>query len=127
MFSVRSLFTLTSLISLAVSTPLNIQRDVFDPPVLVPNANTVWQAGTVQTVVWNASNPPKDISNLAEIVLRIQGNGTFGPTLASGFSLLTGSQAIQLPADLETRDDYFIILFGDSGNVSPDFTILAAY
>lgn len=126
MFSVRSLFTLTGLISLAVSTPVNVQREVFDPPVLVPNANTVWQAGTVQTVVWNTSTLPEGISNLGEITLRIQNNGTFGSVIANGFPLLAGSQAVLLPADLETRDDYFIILFGDSGNTSPDFTILAA-
>ncbi|GJJ07161.1 hypothetical protein Clacol_001361 [Clathrus columnatus] len=115
------------LVSFAASTPINVQtRDIFDPPVLVPNANTVWQAGSTQTVFWDASNPPKSISNLASIVLRLSSDINFSAKLASGFSLLTGNQTIQLPSDLQTAEDYFVILFGDSGNVSPDFTITAA-
>lgn len=27
-------------------------QDVWDPKILVPNADTVWTAGSVQTVVW---------------------------------------------------------------------------
>lgn len=43
--------------------------------------------------------------------------------MASDF-LLTDDQAdITLPSDLEPRDDYIIVLMGDSGNASPQFTI----
>lgn len=30
---------------------------------------------------------------------------------------------VSIPSNLTTRNDYIIILFGDSGNISPDFTI----
>ena len=43
--------------------------------------------------------------------------------MASDF-LLTDDQAdITLPSDLEPRDDYIVVLMGDSGNASPLFTI----
>ncbi|KAF8586113.1 hypothetical protein K439DRAFT_985190 [Ramaria rubella] len=101
--------------------------DVFDPPILYPNAATVWFAGQSHNVTWDASNPPKTISNGALIQLRIADSVIqFVPvTLASGFSLLAGRQVITLPGNLTSRDDYEIVLFGDSGNVSPAFTILA--
>jgi hypothetical protein len=46
--------------------------------------------------------------------------------LASGFDLNKGSQVVTLPADLETKRTYIIVLMGDSGNASPQFTITAA-
>lgn len=46
--------------------------------------------------------------------------------LADKFRLNSGSQRITLPKDLETRSTYIVVLFGDSGNASPEFTIKAA-
>jgi hypothetical protein len=46
-------------------------------------------------------------------------------TLASDFSLQDGSVSFKLPSDLETRQDYIVVLFGDSGNRSKRFTINA--
>ncbi|TEB30565.1 hypothetical protein FA13DRAFT_1792164 [Coprinellus micaceus] len=43
--------------------------------------------------------------------------------LASGFSLADGEVEVEIPADVESGENYFIVLFGDSGNVSPNFTI----
>jgi hypothetical protein len=64
-------------------------------------------------------------------------------TLAKGFSLLDGRHEIMVPTNVTSRDDWEIvcksrlyiclmkkgsslsmIVFGDSGNVSPAFTIL---
>lgn len=45
------LFALFSLVAHASPLGLN-ERDVYNPPVLVPNAQTVWTAGSQQTVVW---------------------------------------------------------------------------
>ncbi|CAO3658782.1 unnamed protein product [Umbelopsis vinacea] len=46
--------------------------------------------------------------------------------LGGSFQLNSGSQRITLPSDLETRNSYIIVLFGDSGNASPQFEIEAA-
>ncbi|KJA24372.1 hypothetical protein HYPSUDRAFT_200596 [Hypholoma sublateritium FD-334 SS-4] len=42
--------------------------------------------------------------------------------LASGFNLTDGSVQITVP-NVPPRDDYLIVLFGDSGNTSPAFSI----
>ncbi|KAL1722866.1 hypothetical protein EV715DRAFT_246867 [Schizophyllum commune] len=42
--------------------------------------------------------------------------------LAQGFSITLGSYDVTVP-DVEERSDYIIVLFGDSGNSSPKFTI----
>jgi len=99
--------------------------DIFSPPILYPNAATVWFAGQSHNVTWDPSNPPKSISNLASIVLRTAGASDWTElTLASNFSLLDGRHEIKVPTNVTSRDDWEIILFGDSGNVSPAFTIL---
>ncbi|PPR07270.1 hypothetical protein CVT26_012430 [Gymnopilus dilepis] len=43
--------------------------------------------------------------------------------LATGFPLTTGSVKVVLPKNVTARDDYFVVLFGDSGNKSPKFKI----
>lgn len=47
-------------------------------------------------------------------------------TLADGFPLTAGSVSFTLPSDLAARDDYIVVLFGDSGNASPHFSISPA-
>lgn len=42
--------------------------------------------------------------------------------LASGFKLMDGQRDIVIP-NVEPRKTYIIVLFGDSGNASPKFTI----
>lgn len=43
--------------------------------------------------------------------------------LGSGFPLTKGSYEVTLPSDLEERNTYIIVLMGDSGNASEQFTI----
>ncbi|KAG2187340.1 hypothetical protein INT44_005026, partial [Umbelopsis vinacea] len=43
--------------------------------------------------------------------------------LASGFKLNAGSQEVQIPQKIRTRHSYIVVLIGDSGNASPQFTI----
>ncbi len=50
-------FTLISsfvaLLSVVVAAPLDLyKRDVFVPPVLTPNAESVWKVGSIQNVTW---------------------------------------------------------------------------
>ncbi|KAK0489239.1 hypothetical protein IW261DRAFT_1443894 [Armillaria novae-zelandiae] len=107
---------LTALVASAFATPIHIARDVYSPPITSPDANTVWTVNTTQTVTWDASNPPVNISNGASIWLRKD------VELAEGFDLRSGQQDVTVPYVAEA-DDYIIVLFGDSGNFSPEFTI----
>lgn len=47
-------------------------------------------------------------------------------TLAKGFDLSQGEETILLPKGLKPRNSYIVVLFGDSGNASPPFSIVAA-
>ncbi|KAI9317046.1 hypothetical protein BX666DRAFT_1857930 [Dichotomocladium elegans] len=102
-----------------------------NPPIKVPNAHTVWNAGGTYAVEWNTTTvsgipiPPTD---KGIVMLGYINNGDFSEhlrwTLAVYFPLDTGHVNVTLPSDLPTGDNYIIVLFGDSGNASPQFTIL---
>ncbi|KAG6889876.1 hypothetical protein C0995_013850 [Termitomyces sp. Mi166 len=111
------------------ATPL-MMRDVFSPHITSPNETTIWPVGTQQTVTWETDNIPPD-SQLTDpngkVVL-----GHLGPTgglnldldhpLAQNFKLRVGHVQVTVPS-VPPRDDYIIVLFGDSGNTSPTFAI----
>ncbi|KAJ7445900.1 hypothetical protein FB451DRAFT_1055444 [Mycena latifolia] len=109
-------------------TPL----DVFVPPITFPTAGTVWVSKTQQNVTWDASGAPSSISN--EALLFLRSNDVTHPCmhllahiypvfiLAKGFDLRAGTLEITVPYVL-TGTDYQLVLFGDSGNFSPVFTI----
>ncbi|KAK0188605.1 hypothetical protein F5146DRAFT_1055942 [Armillaria mellea] len=111
---------LTALVACVFASPIHIPRDVYSPPITSPNATTVWTVNTTQTVTWDASNPPVNISNRASIWLRKDNLSSL--ELAVDFDLRSGQQDVTVP-DVVEADDYIIVLFGDSGNFSPEFTI----
>jgi len=119
LFSLLFLFVQAS----PVPEPLD-KRDVFVPPILYPHAGTVWRSGEQHSVVWDVSNPPAQITNTKGMVLLRKGNLSTPLVLAAGFDILLGRITIQVPLVLED-DDYSLVLFGDSGNFSPQFTILS--
>ncbi|KZV71615.1 hypothetical protein PENSPDRAFT_577463 [Peniophora sp. CONT] len=119
--------TVLVLAASAIAAPAPIQhaaRDVWDPTILIPNATTVWEAGSTVNVTWATDDAPTNISNGAAIFLR-DNTTLYEPALAEGFDLRSGSQEITLPANLTADSDFRIVLFGDSGNWSPEFTIVA--
>ncbi|KAG5644897.1 hypothetical protein DXG03_007449 [Asterophora parasitica] len=115
--------------SLVHSLPLD-SRDVVSPPITSPDEHSVWPVGTKQTVTWETKDIPPD-SQLTnpngKVVL-----GHLGPTgglnlqldhpLAENFKLRVGHVEITVPI-VPPRDDYIVVLFGDSGNASPAFAI----
>ncbi|KAF8519175.1 hypothetical protein JB92DRAFT_2899680 [Gautieria morchelliformis] len=123
-------FGLVAVLSTAWSTvalPVLQEREVFDPPITFPKAGDVFTAGQTITVTWDTSSIPAGTPNLGELVLRLEINGGsvgIGP-LADGFLLTDGSQQITFPSNLTTSPNYILNLFGDSGNLSPAFTINA--
>ncbi|KAF5330503.1 hypothetical protein D9619_005305 [Psilocybe cf. subviscida] len=119
-FTLLSLLSFFSALFVAVqASPLNLvpkaALDVWVPHIVKPDASTVWYIGQQATVVWDTSDAPASISNAASVVLHGYG------TVAQGFDLRTGSVTFvvpEVPAGLT-----HITLFGDSGNISPDFNI----
>ncbi|TFK69536.1 hypothetical protein BDN72DRAFT_840260 [Pluteus cervinus] len=120
-----------ALLTFVNAIPLNA-RDVVSPPITVPNAQTIWAVGTQQTVTWDTSNIPPD-SQLTQpngkIVLGWLSDDSenlqIDTPLAQGFPLRAGSAQITIP-NVPPRNNYIVVLFGDSGNASPEFTIVAA-
>jgi len=99
--------------------------DVWDPTITSPVSGTVWTVGTTVNVTWSTANKPAHVSNGGEIILAVDGLLTL--ILAPAFDLVAadGSFPVTVP-DLVPSDNYQIVLFGDSGNISPSFTVVAA-
>ncbi|KAJ3830639.1 hypothetical protein EV361DRAFT_193091 [Lentinula raphanica] len=103
-----------------VSNPSQ-KRDVFVPPITFPTNTTVWNSGEVHNVTWDISQAPVNITNkFGRIQLRQDGI-TFPIVLADDFDILLGAYNITVPNVISGI--YELVLFGDSGNFSPDFTI----
>jgi len=125
-----AILQLISLVSVG-ATPISTtpqSREVFVPHILTPDEDTVWHAGQMVNVTWDTSDAPSPthIINEALIVLHIRPfSDAFEPvTMAANFSLTTGFQEVQVPWSASTNNSYAIVLFGDSGNWSPTFTII---
>ncbi|KAI0647624.1 hypothetical protein C8Q79DRAFT_960456 [Trametes meyenii] len=117
-------FALFGAFQIAAAAPLAEleKRDVYVPPVLYPHAGTVWYKGQTHNVTWDVSNPPKQITNkIGRIMLR-KGDVSTPLILAKGFDILKGHIEVTVPW-VEEGTDYSVVLFGDSGNFSPKFTI----
>ncbi|TFK34052.1 hypothetical protein BDQ12DRAFT_690311 [Crucibulum laeve] len=113
-----------SMLTLVAGTPLSLDtRDVFVPPVLYPHTGTVWKILARHNVTWDVSNPPAQITNrFGAIYLRKDGLIDLDHPLAEGFDILLGRIEVEVPK-VKPRNDYQIVLFGDSGNWSGTFTI----
>jgi len=97
-------------------------RDVFVPPLLYPHHGTMWRVGEDHHVVWNTTGAPVSITNqIGEIFLRKDGV-TGNVPLAMDFDILLGRIEVRVPW-VASGDGYQVVLIGDSGNFSPNFTI----
>ncbi|KAI0326016.1 hypothetical protein GY45DRAFT_1329520 [Cubamyces sp. BRFM 1775] len=112
------------LFQFAAALPAEMERrDVFTPPVLYPHAGTVWYKGQTHNVTWDVSWHPVNITNkIGRIQLR-KGEITTPLILQAGFDILLGRIEVHVPW-VEPGDDYSLVLFGDSGDFSAQFTIL---
>ncbi|KAH9892700.1 hypothetical protein C8Q73DRAFT_69041 [Cubamyces lactineus] len=102
---------------------------VFSPPITSPKAGDVWTAGTTQIVTWDTTNiPPANANQTGLILLGYIEDGSEDEhldtkhPLATNFPITAGSISVDVPS-VTPRDDYVVVLFGDSGNTSPKFTI----
>ncbi|KAG7088281.1 hypothetical protein E1B28_012294 [Marasmius oreades] len=106
-----------------------LSRDVYSPRITSPARGTVWMVGYNATITWDTSNPPQHITNaIGEIVLgHLNENDSnehldLGHPLAEGFDLRSGTVTVKVP-EVKPGENYFVVLFGDSGNTSPPFSI----
>ncbi|KAI0761426.1 hypothetical protein BC629DRAFT_1294664, partial [Irpex lacteus] len=99
-------------------------RDVWAPKVLYPHAGTasVWTSGQRHNVTWDLSSKPAQITNNNGFILLRTGNIETPVVVGHGFRLTDGRVEITVP-DVVTRDDFGLVLFGDSGNWSDQFKI----
>ncbi|KAF5336627.1 hypothetical protein D9758_015933 [Tetrapyrgos nigripes] len=116
------------------ATPVNVNQraalSVFTPPMTSPAEGDVWVVGTQRNVTWDTSNAPPVLSNpIGQVILRnfrleTEGIANIGVpvNLVHGFDILSGSVEVTVP-DVPNADDYFLNLFGDSGDTGPNFTI----
>jgi hypothetical protein len=107
-----------------------VGREVWAPPITSPQAGTVWSSGSNVTVTWNTSSRPTQVSNpIGSVILGyILPDGTGGENLdvdhplAKGFQLDDGQVTFTVP-NVASNSNYIVALIGDSGNISPQFTI----
>ncbi|KAI0372271.1 hypothetical protein BV20DRAFT_940446 [Pilatotrama ljubarskyi] len=126
MFSSKVVAFLTMLVAVASGAT----NDVFRPQITAPKAGDVWTVGTVQTIAWDTSNIPAANQNQTGLILlgfiedgSIDEHLNTTNPLASNFPITAGSVSVNVP-DVTPRDDYVVVLFGDSGNTSPQFSIV---
>ncbi|KAG2362303.1 hypothetical protein BDR07DRAFT_1407516 [Suillus spraguei] len=115
---VTSCFMLLTLLSCALCAPVSavMQRDIWVPQITSPTSASKWTVGGTFLVTWDTSSKPARVSNpIGEIYLRQEDRMGTNP-IASGFELSSG----------QTKVTYMIVLFGDSGNFSEEFPIVAA-
>ncbi|KAJ7585080.1 hypothetical protein C8J56DRAFT_949812 [Mycena floridula] len=123
-------FVLSALLAVSANAAALGSRaanDVWVPKITSPVAGTVWVIGTRVNVTWSLDNEPANVSNGGQILLRKAGQVTSGGSLTPEFDLKAADGFFELTVpDVTPDSDYEIILFGDSGNISEDFTIAAA-
>ncbi|KAJ7095725.1 hypothetical protein B0H15DRAFT_964404 [Mycena belliarum] len=104
---------LFSLFSSILAAPLDT-RTVYAPPITNPTADSVWKVGEVETVTWQVRSIMLGYLTPDSEHLSL--------TLASGFNLTDEKVNVTVPP-VVSRTNYIVVLFGDSGNHSPEFTI----
>ncbi|KAI9465059.1 hypothetical protein BJY52DRAFT_761773 [Lactarius psammicola] len=106
------------------------KRDVWAPPIINPHKGTIWHIGSTATVSWNTSTRPMQVTNPTGTLLLgyLRSDGEGGENLdvdhplAQGFPLNAGKVKFVVPR-VKPRHNYIVALIGDSGNISPKFTI----
>ncbi|KAJ8092646.1 hypothetical protein PM082_006974 [Marasmius tenuissimus] len=110
----------------ALATTVSAVR--WNPNITSPDASTVWRIGDLVNVTWDLSDMPQ---NLSSPTGSIQLNNEKGPMmnigfLSDGFDIRAGFAEFNVPwYDVPAGKNYTITLFGDSGNRSPRFEIIA--
>ncbi|KAJ3725153.1 hypothetical protein C8R42DRAFT_718644 [Lentinula raphanica] len=113
---------IASAFALFVASAKAAPTDIWDPTITSPVTGTVWTIGTVVNVTWSTADQPATVSNAGQIYLAKDEVSMM--SLSPEFSLVdaNGAYSVTVP-DVPAGDDYQVILYGDSGNIGPSFTI----
>lgn len=103
-FLLASIYSLLSLVS-----AFPVVRDVWVPPIISPNASTVWVAGRTYPVTWNTSSEPSQVTNPQGMVYLRLGNATQASPIAQGFPLSAGEVNVTIPADTQPSSDWMVV------------------
>jgi len=128
---------LFSALALAVSTnatPVHVAKRteliVVSPSITSPSLGDTWPVGSAQNVTWDTTEIPQIAKNYTgTLMLGYYDSDSqsehlnYTHPLAHGFLLTAGSQNVTVP-DVLPRDTYIVVLLGDSGNSSPQFSIV---
>ncbi|EKM51842.1 uncharacterized protein PHACADRAFT_31642 [Phanerochaete carnosa HHB-10118-sp] len=106
---------------------IGVSADLWIPPVIEPSADTVWVVGQFYNITWDNSDPPVNITDSLGHAYLVKDFllDPNQPQIASNFPLRQGWVTVQAP-DVAPADDYSILLFGDSSNFGPEFSIVSA-
>ncbi|KAF7314421.1 hypothetical protein MKEN_00914900 [Mycena kentingensis (nom. inval.)] len=140
----NTLFSVLALAGSALSAPTPApsvgpqELIVVSPTIISPAAGDWWRPGTTHLVTWETDDiPPAAANNRGYIYLghltyvHDKKTGEDYPNenldidhpLAAGFLITDGCANVTVPKDTKHRNDYFVVLFGDSGNTSQKFAI----
>ncbi|KAF5374134.1 hypothetical protein D9615_008889 [Tricholomella constricta] len=105
------------------------KRDVYNPRITNPATDTAWAPGSKVTVTWDLHDMPEKISQeKSKVILGWIEPGSMNEhldlehPLAEGFSIRQGHASFIVPK-VPPRNNYIVVVFGDSGNRSPTFRI----
>ncbi|KAI0328880.1 hypothetical protein GY45DRAFT_940223 [Cubamyces sp. BRFM 1775] len=105
---------------------------LFAPPILSPNASSIWTAGSVQSVRWDNGGLDIPPNKHGEVVLGYYdpldddpgvGHEYYGQPLADGFLISDEVVNVVVPNDIPSGHYYYILLLGDVRNQSAVFSI----
>jgi len=116
----------------SIAAPVDLISDlVVSPHITAPEEAVSWPMGSTQVVKWETDSIPEAQRNdKGMILLGYAGDGEsehldIKHPLAKGFRISAGQATVKMPTNVPARDDYFVVLFGDSGNTSANFKITA--
>ncbi|KAI9449834.1 hypothetical protein F5148DRAFT_624021 [Russula earlei] len=125
MFLFTNIVIYAILVQVVHALPLD-ERIVIAPHITSPNADTVWTPGSDELVTWDTSIIPPNGNFTGTLFLGFQTAGSenldVAHPLADGFSLRDGSVHVTCPT-VSAGNNYIVVLMGDSGNTSPQFTV----
>ncbi|KAH9890004.1 hypothetical protein C8Q73DRAFT_147458 [Cubamyces lactineus] len=110
----------------------SLAQPLFAPPILSPNASSVWTTGSVQSVRWDNGGLDIPPNKHGEVVLGYydpldddpgSGHEYYDQPLANGFLVSDEVVNVVVPNTIPSGHYYYILLLGDVRNQSAVFSI----
>ncbi|KAF8914889.1 hypothetical protein CPB85DRAFT_1433370 [Mucidula mucida] len=136
MLSILVLFTTLFFALGVVAYPARSTRPqnliVWNPKITSPKpGDKAWVSNERRNVTWSVDDiPPEKRNDTGKVVLGhwdMDGqneNLNYTHPIARDFPLITGWIECTMPPHVPSGNQYFVVLFGDSGNTSPTFSVI---